>query len=108
MNCYKCRYRSRTTLSCDYILMEGHSRGCSAKDCNKYKEKAENFIDPNLILIEKLYYSDCSDREIARKLKISRYSVYTWRKTQGLEPKGCMKRGRPKKGVNIWNTATFT
>lgn len=97
MCCYKCHYRSRATLSCDYILMEGKSRGCAAENCDKFKERSGCFIDPKLINIERMYYSGYSDRRIASYLGVSRYSVYTWRRAQSLEPNGFRQRGRPKK-----------
>lgn len=38
--CSKCRYYSKlspsaykTNATCDYILIEGHSRGCDPRDC---------------------------------------------------------------------------
>lgn len=39
--CLKCVYvggnkRSRVP-TCDYILIEGHTRGCSVLNCDKYK-----------------------------------------------------------------------
>lgn len=79
------------------MLIEGHSRGCNPEGCIRFKERADGYIDPNLLAIEKLYYSGYSDRSIAKELGITRYTVYTWRTAQGLEPKGEALRGRPKK-----------
>jgi len=107
MECYKCQYRSRSTLTCDYILIEGRSRACSPENCDKFKMRTGEYINPKLIQIEKLYYSDYSDRRISRELNISRYTVYTWRQSQGLEAKGISQRGRPK-GAKAWNTNTAT
>ena len=39
VQCVKCDYYSKTAgtwntnATCDYILMEGHSRGCDPRDC---------------------------------------------------------------------------
>lgn len=48
--CKTCIYQSREKQvnGCDYILMEGHSRGCDVEDCDRYikgkrKEKREGF-----------------------------------------------------------------
>lgn len=70
----------------------------SAKECSGFKERIGEAISPHVLEIEKLYYKGCSDRKIARTLGISRYSVYTWRNSQGLEAIGDEQRGRPKKG----------
>ena len=85
-NCYKCKYRSRITLTCDYILYNSKSRGCSVEDCNKFEQRTDAEISPHLIEIMKLYYMGFSDRAIARILGISRYIVRTWRMSCGLEP----------------------
>ena len=40
--CRFCKFRAAKTdvNRCDYILITGHRRGCSVKDCDKY-EKGE-------------------------------------------------------------------
>lgn len=47
-SCAKCKYSSRgagqnyenpTYYTCDYILIEGHSRGCSQTNCDKFEEE---------------------------------------------------------------------
>ena len=97
-DCYKCLYRSRITLSCDYILVTGQSRGEPAGcSCTKYKPRSDGGLVPYVLDLEKLYWMGYSDRRIARELKVSRYFVYTWRQANGLEPKGEKLRGRPKK-----------
>lgn len=37
--CGTCIYRSakEDIYGCDFILITGHMRGCSASECNKYK-----------------------------------------------------------------------
>ena len=37
--CEKCFYWDKYTKTCDYILVEGHSRGCDAKDCDKFSPR---------------------------------------------------------------------
>ena len=95
--CYTCYYMSRTTLSCDYCLIEGKLRGTPVEQCDKYKRRDGPPIDPIIFEIESLYYKGQSDRAIARQLGISRYTVYTWRTAYGLEAKGDSLRGRPRK-----------
>ena len=85
-NCYKCKYRSRITLTCDYILHEKKSRGCLVKDCDKFVQRTDAEISPHLIEIMKLYYEGHSDRAIAKRLGTSRYVVRAWRLSCGLEP----------------------
>ena len=36
--CKTCFYKGRpeSDLGCEYILIEGHSRGCSIDECDKY------------------------------------------------------------------------
>ena len=37
-----CRYYTPTTDSCDYLLLEGHRRGCPAtRDCRYYEAGSE-------------------------------------------------------------------
>ena len=96
--CYKCFYRSRVTLSCDYYMLTGTRVVKSEFSCSGFKEREGESICPHVLEIEMLYYKGLSDRAISRTLGISRYSVYTWRTSQGLEPKGNELRGRPKKG----------
>lgn len=93
-NCYKCRYRSRVTLTCDYILHKKKSRGCSVDNCDKFEQRADAEISPHLIEIMKLYYTGYSDRAIAKLLGISRYVVRAWRLSCGLEPNEWIKRNR--------------
>lgn len=55
--CSKCRYYSKlspgaykTNATCDYILIEGHSRGCDPRDCVKnglFKRKSKS--DPKRV-----------------------------------------------------------
>lgn len=93
--CYRCHYRSRVTLSCDYILIEGHSRGMPASCCTKFKQRKDEDIDPYVLRVQELYYKGYSDRRISRELGVSRYFVYTWRKSNWLEANG--EAGRPKR-----------
>lgn len=96
-DCYKCYYRSRTTLTCDYILIMGKSRGVPAEFCDKFKEREDEEIEPFVLDIQRLYYKGFSDRRISRELGTSRYSVFAWRQSNGLEPNGETQRGRPKR-----------
>ena len=88
---------SRVTLSCDYCLIQKQLRGCPVENCTKFKPRTGKPIDPKTIEMEALYYQNFSDRAIARKLGVSRYMVYTWRASYGLEPRGESQRGRPRK-----------
>ena len=40
--CKTCTYRTspemRRTGNCNFILLEGHSRGCAVEDCDKYQK----------------------------------------------------------------------
>ena len=37
--CKTCRYRAdRGEFGCNYILIEGHSRGCSVANCTRYEK----------------------------------------------------------------------
>jgi len=95
--CYKCFYRSRVTLSCDYYLTTGTRVVKSEEHCSGFREREGESLAPHILEMEALYYKGLSDRAIARKLSVSRYSVYTWRISQGLPPKGNEQRGRPKR-----------
>lgn len=96
--CYKCFYRSRVTLSCDYYMLTGTRVVKDENGCSGFKQRLGQAISAHVLEIEKLYYDGLSDRAIARELGITRYTVYSWRTAQGLEPRGNELRGRPKKG----------
>lgn len=38
--CKTCIYRHSASsfICCDYLVIEGHKRGCGVEDCNKYKK----------------------------------------------------------------------
>lgn len=95
--CHKCVYRSRTTLSCDYYMLTRNRVVKTEEECSGFQERSVE-IAPNVLDMEALYYKGFSDRAISRRLGISRYSVYTWRCSMGLESRGVEQRGRPKKG----------
>ena len=99
-NCYKCKYRSRITLTCDYILYNSKSRGCSVQNCDKFEQRTDAEISPHLIEIMKLYYMGFSDRAIAKILNISRYIVRTWRISCGLEPNDWIIKNRSDAGTS--------
>lgn len=51
--CKKCQYRGRGAESngissngCNYILVEGHSRGCKVEDCNRYIKGKQVKLNP--------------------------------------------------------------
>lgn len=96
--CYKCFYRSRATLSCDYYLLTGVRFVRTETECTGFVEREGIAISPHVLEMESLYYKGLSDRAISRALGITRYTVYTWRTSMGLEPRGNEQRGRPKKG----------
>lgn len=105
--CYRCYYRSRITLSCDYYMVTGARVSKTEDECSGFRQRCGDAINPNEIEMEKLYYKGLSDRAISRELGISRYAVYSWRISLGLEPRGDEQRGRPRKEEK-WkqNTAT--
>lgn len=98
--CYRCKYRSRVTLTCDYILHEKKSRGCSVECCDKFVQRQDGEISPHLIEIMKLYYQGYSDRAIARALGITRYVVRVWRMSCGLEPNDWIIKNRLDVGAS--------
>lgn len=91
-DCYRCKYRSRITLTCDYILYKGKSRGCDVDVCNKFSEREGKEIPASLIEIMKLYFQGFSDRSIAKRVGVSRYIVRTWRISCGYEANGQNKK----------------
>ena len=95
--CYKCYYRSRLTLTCDFYLIHGYRKSKPAAECIDFKPRVSGDLDPHILDMERLYYKGLSDRGIARNLGISRYKVYTWRTCYGLPANGEAQRGRPRK-----------
>lgn len=49
--CRKCKYRngskSHTPNGCNYIMVEGHSRGCKVEDCTVFKKGSVIKLNPN-------------------------------------------------------------
>lgn len=44
--CRTCRYRGASGLNgCDYILFEGHSRGCKVEECSRYERGARKRVE---------------------------------------------------------------
>ena len=82
--------------TCDYILIEGHRRGCPAgdecdkflpkKDCIKYTSAVAGLV--RLPVREQqlfdLYEQGKTDVAIAKALNISRQAVAKWRNKNGL------------------------
>jgi hypothetical protein len=69
---YKCKhikdcvYRrpfrlDKKTTSCDYILLEGCSRGCDPKNCDKYIRRDSNEGKEILKKVRSSYYLDFSN-----------------------------------------------
>lgn len=76
--------------TCDYILVEGHRRGCPAGDsCTKYVQAfSSNGGRAHLPVPESeifdLYYQGMSDAEISLKLNVSRHVIFNWRRRWSL------------------------
>lgn len=84
--CLSCRYYCVHTGSCDYLLQTGLRRGCPKSQCLRYEKlggeqgrggsAAYTRLEERFLL---LYSEGLNDREIARRLNVSRQSVCTWR-----------------------------
>lgn len=95
--CKSCLYHSTRSDTCDYILIVGHSRGCSIDECDKYvpDHAARSLADyllhkaqlPDLDrrLLD-LYEQGFTDDEIGRLTGRSKLIIYHWRKKMGLLP----------------------
>lgn len=100
--CQGCAYHAGGMNTCDYILIEGHPRGCPpGKDCTRRiagrKRQQTISISRSAVpapAIEKrvyasrrkmeLYQKGMSDGEIARELRISSTAVRQWRVANSL------------------------
>lgn len=103
--CRTCIYRSRMHNSCDYILIEGHPRGCPpGEGCTRRetgkRKKIAFTVDPDVQATVpeahkrlyashrkmELYNQGMSDGEIARELNMSASAVRQWRVANSLPP----------------------
>lgn len=95
----KCRYRDNTAGCCEYILIEGHSRGCKPEKCEKWRtgnaaEKSDASADAPAEEKKKKSYDDLeamrlyihggTDKEIAEALGVKSTTIIGWRKRRGL------------------------
>lgn len=49
--CKSCTYRTRESKhGCDYIVITGHSRGCTVEECDKYTKRNKRRNNPRPIL----------------------------------------------------------
>lgn len=101
-SCRGCAYHAGGMNTCDYILIEGHPRGCPiGKGCTKRiagRRRRETVslsrAHPPALVVEKriyasrrkmeLYSKGMSDGEIARELKLSASAVRQWRVANSL------------------------
>lgn len=53
--CKTCLYRARPEdyNGCNYIFIEGHSRGCPAEECDKYIKDARRRRQTKIVYSEK-------------------------------------------------------
>lgn len=106
----KCRYRDNTAGCCEFILIEGHSRGCKPEKCQKWRtrnadgethsvaarqlpkrgsqgegeteeKKRKRYDDAEAL---RMWVNGDTDKEIADKLGVSRETIIGWRKKRGL------------------------
>ena len=107
--CEKCYYQDGRVGSCDYFLVTGKRRGCSPKNCDKFKPKdkvgrrssialpcvrPETYIKRSAMRF--LYDQGLHDRLIAEKIGCSKALVTQWRIKAGLPP---LNRTSGRKGV---------
>ena len=93
--CKSCLYYCSRTETCDYILIVGHSRGCSVKNCDRYEnnkiaEKLSRYYagtgslpDTDKALLE-LYEQGLSDVEIGCITGKGMMLIRHWRMKMGL------------------------
>ena len=93
-NCthFDCAYRCTFTDTCDYLLITGFRRESPAASCRGYEKKLRpcqatgGDLDSaaDEALMEELYHSGLTDREIAAELGLSPVAVGAWRRQEGL------------------------
>lgn len=100
--CRGCIYFQKNDKSCNYIFIEGHSRGCPpGKDCIRKTVKLKRKRKSQLRISERpnnnsaisneenerrlaFYRSGLCDKEIAIKIGISRSAIAKWRQARQL------------------------
>lgn len=103
--CMSCiYYRTNSTghsvlPTCDYILIEGHRRGCPAGDeCNKYvpsvKTKSRGMIRLPVeeAIVFEMYEHGMTDTEIGKDLGVSAKAIADWRKRRDLPSQHSIRR----------------
>ena len=89
---FDCAYRCAFTDTCDYLLVTGRRRESPAAGCHRYEKKLRPCQDSGAdfgsaadeALMEELYRSGLTDREIASELGLSPVAVGAWRRQEGL------------------------
>ena len=99
-------YRTNSTghtcvPSCDYILIEGHSRGCPAGDeCDKYTRSVRTAKRGMIRLpveeakIYEMYMHGMTDTEIGKALDISAKAIADWRRRRDFPAQHSIRRLR--------------
>lgn len=44
--CKRCKYYSKETVTCDFLLKTGVRRGCPAKNCTRFDSGKKNKFNP--------------------------------------------------------------
>ena len=97
-------YRTNSTghtgmPTCDFILIEGHSRGCPAGDeCDKYTRSVKSAkrgmirlpFDESIVF--DMYANGMTDTEIGTALDISARAVSDWRRRRDLPAQHSLRR----------------
>lgn len=84
LKCLKCRYRSTSTGSCDYILIMGERRGCEAgKHCRRYipadllvKGERRGSGDPSLMFRRGAVESLCRPSSLPYRESLENQAVH--------------------------------
>lgn len=91
-----CRYRDNTAGCCEFILIEGHSRGCRPEDCREWRTGKKRRRTAVLPTVRKrkckgdvkermrMYINGATDREMSEKLGVATSTIIAWRKRNGL------------------------
>ena len=89
---FECVFYAPKTETCDYLIITGHSRGCSVEECDKLtsdassvtplvKDKRLRIIDLDAIhRLERVYTPNKSVSQMAREARVSKNFVFLWGK----------------------------
>lgn len=97
-------YRTNSTghsglPTCDYILIEGHRRGCPAGDeCDKYAPSVKTRVRGMIrlpveeVIVFEMYEHGMTDTEIGKNLGVSAKAIADWRKRRDLPSQHSIRR----------------